>query len=64
MAINWKHTHNVNSWDVYENGTKIARYYSLKKAIHIAQIIGANLFGLRHLEVVDTQTGEIIYSIN
>lgn len=64
MATNWKLTQNTNSWDVYENGTKIARYYSLKKAINITQVIGANLFGLRHLEVVDTNTGEIIYSIN
>lgn len=64
MATNWKDLHILNSWDVYENGTKIARYYSQKKAINLAQVIGANLFGLRHLEVVNTQTGEIIYSIN
>lgn len=50
------------SYDMYINSTFKKRYYSKNKAINLAQIIGNNLFEQNHVEVVDTETGEIIFN--
>lgn len=52
------------SWDIYINGTAVKRVYNEKKAIDLAQKWCGQLFEKRKTEVVDTQTGEIIYQIN
>lgn len=57
----------MNKWykayDIFVNSTKLGRLYSKRKAIDIAQKESASLFeGQRHVEVVDTETGEIIYN--
>ena len=58
---------NMSKWykayDIFINSTKLGRMYSMRKAIEIAQKEGSSLFeGQRHIEVVDTETGEIIYN--
>ena len=51
------------AYDIFINSTKIGRLYSKKKAINLAQKESASLYyGQRHAEVVDTETGEIIYN--
>lgn len=57
----------MNKWyktyDIFINSTKLGRLYSKKKAIDLAQKESANLFDShKHVEVVDTETGEIIYN--
>lgn len=58
---------NMKKWykayDIFINSTKSYRLYSKKKAIEFAQRESANLFnGHKHVEVVDTETGEIIFN--
>lgn len=50
------------AYDMYVNSTFKRRFYSKKKAINLAQIIGNNLFSQTHVEIVDTETGEVIYN--
>lgn len=64
MAAKVLHKNIYQGWDLYENGKFRQRFYSKKKAINIAQIIGQNLFGIKHCEIVDSLTGEIVYNIN
>ena len=57
----------MNKWykayDIFINSTKLGRSYSKRKAIELAQKESASLFdGQRHVEVIDTETGEIIYN--
>ena len=45
------------------NSTIVRTMYSKNKAIEYAQIYGTNLFtGHRHVEVVDVETGEVIFN--
>lgn len=53
---------NFKGYDLYINSTFKKRYYSKNKTINIAQIISNNLFEQNHVEVVDTETGEIIFN--
>lgn len=51
------------AYDIFINCTKIGRLYSKRKAINLAQKESASLFdGHRHIEVVDTETGEVVYN--
>lgn len=57
----------MNKWykayDIFINSTKLGRLYSKRKAISFAQKESASLFaGHRHVEVVDTETGEVIFN--
>lgn len=51
------------AYDLYINGSFKKRYYSLKKAINIAQINGMTLWGQNHCKVVNSITGIILYQI-
>ena len=51
------------AYDIFINSTKLGRLYSKRKAINIAQRESNTLYeGQRHVEVVDSETGEIIYN--
>lgn len=51
------------AYDIFINSTKLGKVYSKRKAIEIAQKESANLFeGQKHIEVVDSETGEIIFN--
>lgn len=51
------------AYDIFINCTKLGRIYSKRKAIDLAMKESANIFeGQKHVEVVDTETGEIIYN--
>lgn len=50
-------------WDLYVNSSFIKRFYSKKKAIHTCQIYNQTLFGYNRAEVVDSESGEVIYSL-
>lgn len=52
------------SYDIYVNGTRLRRCYSLTKAINLAQKWCGELFETRKTEVIDSYTGEILYHIN
>lgn len=53
-----------SKYDIYINSSFKQRIYSKQKAINICQQLCSNLFtGHRHGEVVDADTGEIIYSL-
>lgn len=50
------------SYDMYINSTFKKRFYSKNKAINLAQIMGYNLFKQNHVQIVDTETGEVIFN--
>lgn len=53
-----------SKYDIYINSSFKQRLYSKHKAIDICQQLCCNLFeGYRHGEVVNAETGEIIYSL-
>lgn len=59
-----KWNNNLQSWDIYINGTCVHKVYSKKKAIDLAQKWCGELFEQRKVEVIDTLTGEVIYQLN
>lgn len=51
------------AYDIYVNGTCIARKYSKRGAIELAQLRSGQMFETRGVDVVDVNNGEIIYQI-
>lgn len=51
------------AFDVYVNSKFLRRMWSKNKAIELAQVYSADMYvGHRHTEVVDVQTGEIVFN--
>lgn len=68
MATSWKGSQSkfvpkYDTFDIYINGTKCYRKYGIKSAITFAENTCGNLFGERHVEVVNIITGEVVFSI-
>lgn len=50
-----------DTFDIYVNGSKVRRVWGIKSAIRVAQATAGDLFGMRLVEVIDINTGEIKY---
>lgn len=48
-------------FEIYINGTKVYRKYGIKSAIAFAERTCGDLFGERRVEVVNADTGEVVY---
>lgn len=59
-----KQNNNLQTWEIYINGTCVRKCYSKNKAINLSQKWCGELFEKRKTEVIDTLTGEVIYQLN
>lgn len=58
--INWETYPHV--YDLYVNSTKVTRIWGKSKALKLAEKQAGQLFEQRHVELININTGEIIYS--
>ena len=59
MKPNWATYQEV--YDLFLNSKKIKRIWGRKKALSQAEAVSGNLFGVNFVQLVNINTGEIIY---
>lgn len=58
--MKWSNYRDV--YDLYINGRKVKRMWGKKHALEQAEIQSGTLFGVRHVELINVFTGEIIFN--